>query len=170
MATEYVIYNGPHGLDLTPAQGKLIDAEQGSAQGYRTDRDGYEEAETELLLAYPIAGAAAGIPQDVFDHFVSCNETVAFIDEKLVIARKQVEVLEESRAFYVDARQNDIALMVDAMRSRAHRRKDSSILSPFETVIAYNSQIGAKAAKTRKKNAAKADEQNQDGVERVASP
>jgi hypothetical protein len=159
MTTAYVIYNGPHDLNLTPAQGKLIDAQQGSAQGYRTDRDGYEEAEAELLQGYPTAGAAAGIPQDVFDHFVATNETVEFIDENLVIARKQVEVLEESRAFYVDARQNDIAIMCDSMRSKAQRRKDPSILTPFEKTLAYQSATGVKAAKTRKLNAIKAKEE-----------
>lgn len=35
-----------------------------------------------------------------------CNETVAQIDERLAIAMKQVEVLRESRAHYIDARQN----------------------------------------------------------------
>jgi len=63
-----------------------------------------------------------------------------------------VEVLRESRAFYIDARQNDISLMVDAMRSRAQRRKDTSPLVPFEQVIKYAGQIGEKAAQTRKKN------------------
>ena len=156
MTTAYVIYKGPHNLDLTPAQGKLLDAEQGGAQGYRTDRDGYEDVEAEILQAYPTAGTAAGIPQDVFEHFVATNETVDFIDDKLVVARKQVEVLEESRAFYVDARQNDVALMCDSMRSKAQRRKDPSILTPFEKTLAYQSATGVKAAKTRKLNAIKA--------------
>lgn len=102
--------------------------------------------------------ATAGIPQDIYDHFVMCNQTIDLIDERLAIAAKQVEVLRESRAFYIDARQNDISLMVDAMRSRAQRRKDTSLLVPFEPVIKYAGQIGEKAAQTRKKNEqAKAD-------------
>ena len=158
MTTAYVIYNGPHNLDLSPAQGKLLDAEQ-SAQGLRTDLPGFDGAKAELMQAYATAGAAAGIPQDVFDHFVSTNETVDFIDQNLVIARKQVEVLEESRAFYVDARQNDIAIMCDSMRSKAQRRKDPSILAPFEKTLTYQRQVGVKAAKTRKLNAIKAKEE-----------
>ncbi len=39
-----------------------------------------------------------------------------------------MEVLEASLAYYVDARNNDISLMVDAMRSRAQRRKNPSLL------------------------------------------
>ncbi|HZF51188.1 MAG TPA: hypothetical protein VE093_21160 [Polyangiaceae bacterium] len=170
MTLSYSLYTGPLTNDLTPLNGKLFDFTAGSMRGLRPDLPHFATVTLELAQSYPTAGENAGIPQDVYDHFVMCNATVEIIDEKIAIARKQLEVLEESRAFYVDARQNDIALMVDAMRSRARRRKDSSILSPFETVIAYNGQIGDKATKTRKKNAAKADEQNQDGVERVASP
>ena len=115
-----------------------------------------------LAEAMPSHGAAAGIPQDVYDHFVMCNDTVAKIDERIAIAIKQAEVLRESRAFYVDGRQNDIGLMVDAMRSRAQRRKDPSLLVPFEQVTTYYGQTGDKAFHTRKKNEqAKAEAQAQ---------
>ena len=164
MTLSYTLYIGSLTNDLTPLKDKLFDLEAGSMRGLRFDLPHFADVTLELAQSYPTAGENAGIPQDVYDHFVTCNAIVDIIDEKLVIARKQLEVLEESRAFYVDARQNDIALMVDAMRSRAQRRKDSSILSPFERTIAYNGQIGDKAAKTRKQNAAKAQEQNQAGA------
>lgn len=158
MTAAYVIYKGPHALDLNPLEGKLLDLEQRGRMGFRSDLPGFIEVRFELTQSYPAAGEGAGIPQDVYHHFVMCNETIDTIDENLVIARKQVEVLEESRAFYVDARQNDIGLMVDSMKSRAQRRKDPSILTPFEKTIRYNGQTGFKAAKTRKQNAAKAKE------------
>jgi hypothetical protein len=156
MAAAYVIYQGPHELNFNSLKGKLRDLEQGGRMGLRSDLPGFIGVRLELAQSYPTAGADAGIPQDVYDHFVMCNETIDTIDENLVIARKQVEVLEESRAFYVDARQNDIGLMVDSMKSRAQRRKDPSILAPFEKTITYNGQTGFKAAKTRRQNAAKA--------------
>lgn len=158
MTAASVIYKGPLALTLNPLEGKLLDLEQGGRMGLRSDLPGFVEVRLELTQSYPTAGADAGIPQDVYDHFVMCNETIDTIDENLIIARKQVEVLEESRAFYVDARQNDIGLMVDSMKSRAQRRKDPSILAPFEKTIAYNGQTGFKAAKTRRQNAAKAKE------------
>jgi hypothetical protein len=81
-----------------------------------------------LVEAMPVNGAAEGIPQDVYDHLVLCNDTVEKIDERIAIATRQVEVLRESRAFRGDDRQNDIGRMVDAMRSRAPRRKNPSLL------------------------------------------
>jgi hypothetical protein len=147
------IYTGPHALDLTSLQGKLVDIEAGGMRGLRLDMDGFSFVVLELAHSVPVAGAAAGIPQDVYDHFVECNQIVDGIDERLAVARKQVEVLEESRAYYIDARQNDISLMVDAMKSRAQRRKDSSVLLAFEQTLRYARQIADKAVRTRRQNA-----------------
>lgn len=72
---------------------------------------------------------------------------------------KQAEVLRESRAFYVDARQNDIGIMVDSLTSRAHRRKDTALLQPFEKTLAYYRQVAEKGLKTRKQKATQATEQ-----------
>lgn len=153
MSSTYIIYAGPHDIDLSPLKGKLVDIEGGGMQGLRPDLDGFPSVVLALADAMPQSGAAAGIPQEVYDHFVTCNETIASIDDQLTTAAKLIEVLRESRAFYVDARQNDISLMADAMKSRAQRRKDASILVPFEAVLKYSRQIGDKAFQTRKKNA-----------------
>lgn len=152
MAAKYITYTGSHNLDMLPLQGKLFDIEEGGLQGFRTDQQGFPNVVLILAEAMPQYGAAAGIPQDVYDHFVLCNAAVGEIDARLVIALKQVEVLRESRAFYVDARQNDIGQMVDAMRSRARRCKNPALLVPFEQVIKYNGQIGVKSVQTRRKN------------------
>jgi hypothetical protein len=130
-------YTGPHELNLTSLQGRLIDIEAGGMRGLRTDMEGFSFVVLELTTSVPVAGAAAGIPQDVYDHFLMCNQTVDEVEERLAIARKQVEVLEESRAYYIHSRQNDIRLMVDAMRSRAHRRQDNTVLLPFERTLEY---------------------------------
>ena len=159
MSRVYVIYTADHSLDLSPFKGKLVDLEPGGRRGLRTALANFPLVILELQQSYPTAGKAAGIPEDVYDHFVMCGSLVDSIDEKLAIARKQVEVLEESRAFYIDAQQNDVAIMVDSMKSRAHRRKDPSLLAPFEITIAYQSQVGDKAAKTRKQNAAQAEQE-----------
>jgi len=145
-------YKGPLAFDLVKLLGRLVDLDPEEKRGLRTDLEGFEGVVAELAQSVPMHGAEAGIPQDVYAHFLVGNETVEFIDESLPAMKKVVEVMEESRAHHVDARQNDISLMVDAMRSRAQRRKDESILTPFEKTIKYLGQTGFKAAKTRKKN------------------
>jgi len=158
MAFIYITYIGPHALDLTALQGRLVDVQEGGMTGFRPDLPGFHSMALALTEAMPLHGAAAGIPQEVFDHFVMCNETVTEIDARLAVAEKQIEVLRESRGFYVDARQNDVGLMADAMRSRAQRRKDRGVLIPFDKVLKYNGQIGKKALHTRKKNEQLAEE------------
>ncbi len=66
-------------------------------------------------------------------------------------------MLEASLAYYVDARNNDISLMVDAMRSRAQRRKNPSLLLSFKQTLHYARQIAEKALRTRRKNAEAAE-------------
>src|SRR5262245_57101826 len=151
MATLFINYIGPHTLDLSALQGKLVDFEEGGLQGLRTDMPGFQSMALSLAEAMPLHGAAAGIPQDVYDHFVMCNKVVEGIDEALAIAQKQVEVLRESRAYYGDARQKHDGLMADAVRSRAQRRKDGSVLIQFEPLLKYNGQLGEKALRTRMK-------------------
>jgi hypothetical protein len=154
----YKKYDGPHSCDLTPLEGKIVDLNAGGMRGLQPDKGGFAEVVSELSQASPEARAAAGIPVDVYEHFQMCNETVAIIDEKLPVLKKQCEVLTESRAFYIDARQNDICLMVDSMKSRAQRRKDETLLSPFEKTIRYRRQSADKAVRTRRQNQAARDE------------
>jgi hypothetical protein len=151
-------YAAAHTLDVTTLMGRLVFLKPGSRRGMRVDLDGHDEVELQLAESMPSAGAAAGIPQDVYDHYVMCNETVSLIDQGLAVGRTLLQVLEDSRAHYVDGRNNDISLMVDAMRSRAQRRRDETILTPFEDVIRYAGQIGEKAARTRRRNAEAAEE------------
>ncbi len=153
-----VDFKGPYTLDLSQLQDRLKDLDPDEKRGLRVELERLPEVVAELAHAMPLHGAAAGIPQDVYNHFLYSNETVEIIDEKLSIAEKQVEVLKESRAYYVDARENDLSIMVDSMRSRAQRRKDESILTPFEKTLTYRAQIGVKAARTRRKNAEQAVE------------
>jgi len=159
MTTVIADYKGPLELSLVTLVGRLLDLGERGLRGLRVDLEGFEEAKHELAMSIPQHGKGAGVPQDVYEHFLECNETVDLIDELLPIAEKMVEVLRETRAVKVDGRQNDISLIVDAVRGRAQRRKDKTILEPFEKTIRYSGQLATKAMKTRRKNAEKAREE-----------
>ncbi len=159
MSIKYSPYAGPYSHNFDSLKGKLIDATNGDGglRGLRVDLPNFTEVKLELAQGIATGvGATAGIPQDVYDNFVECNEIVDSIDVALLTVEKQAEVLRESRAFYVDARQNNISIMVDSMTSRAQRRKDTALLQPFEKTLKYYSQLGDKAHKTRKQKATKA--------------
>lgn len=158
-------YTATHNLDLAGLLGRLVMLKPGGRRGMRVDLPGHEEVRLQLTESMPAAGAAAGIPQDVYDHYLMCNETVLSIDEGLAVGHVLVQVLKDSRAYYVDSRNNDLSLMVDAMRSRAMRRKDDTILTPFVDVIRYVGQIGDKAARTRRRNAEAAEQEAAEALE-----
>ncbi|EYF07324.1 hypothetical protein [Chondromyces apiculatus] len=155
MSAQSKIYDGSHSLTLTALQGRLMDLD--GCRGLRTDQDGFVHVVVELEHALPVSGANAGVPPDVAEHFTRCNEMVTQIDQHLTVALKMVEVLRESRAFYVDARNNDVSLIVDAIRSRAQRWKDPSLLLPFGRTLAYARQNADKSARTRRRNAEAAE-------------
>jgi hypothetical protein len=156
MARIHTTYTGPHTLDLTDLEGALVDLKSGSRQGMRTELEGFAETRAELQGSTQAHRDAAGISPDLFEHFTTCTDRLARLDEKVAIAEKQLEVLLESRAYYVDAQQNDVSLMVDSMRSRARRRQDRGILIPFEQTLRYSGQIGHKGALTKRRKAAEA--------------
>jgi hypothetical protein len=149
-------YDASHEISFAALLGRLVILS--TCSGLRTDQPGLFGATTELADATQAARDAAGIPQGVYDHFLLSNQTVTTIDQYIETVARMAEVLRQSRAWHVDARNNDISLMVDAMRSLALRRRDDSAMVQFQKTLAYHSQIGEKAAQTRKKNAEAAAE------------
>ena len=159
MSNPIVPYAGSHKIDISALVGKLFDLDPRAMQGLRTELEGFPEVTVELSETVSVH-ADAGVPQDVYEHFAECNSIIAQIDQCLVQVEKLAEVLRESRAYYVNARQNDISMIVDALRSRALRRKNSSLLSQFEKTIRYATQVGLKAARTRRRNEAEQAAEN----------
>jgi hypothetical protein len=147
-------YTGPFVADLTVLAPKLIDLPPGGKANLRTEKEGMDDVVTELNVAVPsAAGAAAGVPMDAYKVFVETTEDIAKIRAARAVVNKMAEVLEETEALKVHERENAVGLMVDAVTSSARRKRDRSLLAPFEKTIAYNGQTANKAAKTRKRNA-----------------
>jgi hypothetical protein len=82
----YIDDTGPYTLDLALLQGKLVDIEEGGMQGLRPDLSNFQSMALSLAEAMPLHGATAGIPQDVYDHFVLCNDTEASLPERPLVA------------------------------------------------------------------------------------
>jgi hypothetical protein len=160
MPVSYIIFVGVHVCDCSGLDGKLVDLGAGERRKLLSEKNGFARMFQGLTLISPESRAAAGVPDHVYEELLSVHESIGLIDQKYPAAEKLLEVLGESRAFYVDKRENLIGLMVDTIRSRASRRKDPSIRAPFEELIGYHSQKAAKAAKTRRQ--AKARQQQEE--------
>src|SRR5262245_34343557 len=126
MPGAYVLFVGVHVCDCGELDGKLIDLAPAQRRRLLSEKEGFETMFRSLGLIAPEVRAAAGIPDHVYEELLTAHENIALIDQKYSTAKKLTEVLGESRAFYVHARESQIGLMVDTIRSRAKRRKDRS--------------------------------------------
>ncbi|WP_156339233.1 hypothetical protein [Chondromyces crocatus] len=145
-------YAGPLSHDITALAPILVDLAPGSLRGLRAEQPGLHEVLAELTKSLPIFGDAAGVGPQLHQELTTCNDNLARIRAAQSVVAKWREVLDESYAYYAHEREVVIGQVADAVKSSA-RRKDTSLLAPFEKTVAYNSQVGLRAAKTRKKNA-----------------
>lgn len=155
-------YKGPLAVDITSLGDSLCDLNPGAMQRLRSEKEGIDGVFSELAQSIPKLGAAAGISPDVYAGLLASHDKVLKIRDARAVVAKIAEVLEESEAQHEHNRENEISLIVDAIKSTA-RRKDESILAPFEKTLKYNSQSAEKAVKTRRRNQAEAEGQSGEG-------
>jgi hypothetical protein len=144
-------YTGPLTVDATALAGKVVDLPPGTMAHMRTEQPGVDKVLAELVVAVPTLGAAA---QEPYSAVLTNTTDLTAIRQRRIAAQKLTEVLVESEARCEHERENALAMLVDLARSAAKRKADPSILAGVETTVKYVTQSAAKAASTRKKNAA----------------
>ncbi|MDI1428119.1 hypothetical protein [Polyangium sorediatum] len=146
-------YPGPFEFSLKDCEADLVDLPPGAMSHLRSEQDGLTEVFAELAASVPALGDEAGILPKVYQRLLDSNGSIDKLAIHEVVLAKALEVVRESRAKKVHERENDIASIVDTVKSRARRGEDKALLNAFEKTIKYNAQIAEKAAKTRRKNA-----------------
>ncbi|HSN96736.1 MAG TPA: hypothetical protein VLS89_00515 [Candidatus Nanopelagicales bacterium] len=162
MAKTFQSYTGPLTIDLTNLGPALVDIAPGGRRGLRKTQQGIDGVLFELSKSIPSRGEEVGIAPKLYQRMLECNEHLDKIRMAREIVDKLAEVLRESDAKYQDEREAIIGQVADAVKSAA-RRKDSSLLAPFEATVAYNAQVGVRAAKTRRKKAEEAAQKKGSG-------
>lgn len=146
-------YTGTLKLDVTPQKDIIFDLPQGVLPQLKGEKEGFPEANDELNTSLPTHAATLGLSDGMLTRINTATANIKDLRAALVDAEKLVEVLRESIALQENDREADIATVVDAVR-KTGRRIGGAIEASFEKTIKYHSQIAAKAAATRKKNAA----------------
>ncbi|MDI1445059.1 hypothetical protein [Polyangium sp. 6x1] len=154
-------YTGPLEFSLKDCEADLVDLAPGAMSHLRFEHDGLADALAEIAGSVPALGAEAGIPSKVHQRILDANAIIEKLAAHEGVLAKALEIVRESRAKKVHERENDIASIVDAVKSRARRGDDKALLNAFEKTLKYNAQVAEKAAKTRRKNAE---------AEKVATP
>lgn len=145
-------------VDARPCADYLYDLEPGDRQGLRVELDGFVVAADEVIDNQQHYGERAGISDKDFALFTTAVERRDEIRKRLRVARKLVEVLEESEAVHDDSAQRQIFGFAQIVEARAKAYGDSELLARYEKTRAYRSAVGVKAAKTRRRNEAELEQ------------
>jgi hypothetical protein len=139
-------------FDARPLAEYLVDLEPGERQGLRVAGEDFPVVVGEVKDLQPIFGARAGITDEEVEEFSTAVDRTHEIDKHLRVARKIVEVLEESRAVQDDKAQRMAFGFAQIIEARARTFGDSQLLARYEKTRAYRSAAGFKAARTRRRN------------------
>src|SRR3712207_6751782 len=117
-------YTGPLQLSLVNVQERLTDLPGGAMQRLRTEQEGMDNVIEELARSMPAHGEAAGVSPKVYAHFVDSTDAIGKLRKHEIDLQKALEVVRETRAKEEHDRENDISMIVDAVKSTAQRTGD----------------------------------------------
>jgi hypothetical protein len=138
-------------IDLTDVQEILYDLPPTDFRSLRPAKPGEEEVRRELLDNQPEHGAAAGISVGDVAVIVECSENVEKIDKKRDRVKKALEILDESRAYWIDRRERKYTAMREKADTSYKESRDEQIRAKFERLPRYCGQNAEKAARTRRR-------------------
>ena len=151
-------YPGPFILNLEDVKDDLIDLHDGALKGLRAKKNGLPRVLDELARSMAARGEEAGVSLRVYTSIVESTGKIETLEGHERELEKALEVVRETRRKLEHDREHNISMIADVVRSTAQRTGDTALLAAFEETIRYHGQIAAKAAQTRRKNAAAKDE------------
>lgn len=149
-------YLGALTIDLTPIKTDLVDLPPGGTHGLKREKEGAAEMLAELQAAKAQSISKAGITQDTITRIEDITAKLKDIRKAKAEAEKMAEVLKETEAYWEDLREADITLIAKAIQTTA-KHTDPGLNATFQSTLHYYSQVGDKAAATRKKNEKKTE-------------
>jgi hypothetical protein len=144
---------GELSIDATVCQPYIVDLPAGGLVGLRTEHEGVDDVIDEIAANQAAWGDKAGVTAGDFNQIMTSTQHIEEIDRHLPAARKLVELLEETRAKEVDARERSISSVAQTVEIRAKQPGNEAVLAKYDATRAYRSEFANKAARTRRKNA-----------------
>jgi len=150
-------------IDVTAIAKYLVDLPEGEMRGMLSEQPGFADVLAEIYANQAAFGEKAGITTVDFNDLQTTSDIIVHIDVYLPVARKLVEILEESRAKHDDHRQRLIYAIADAVDRRAKPREDGdTLLAKYQKTREYRSAIARKGVRTRRRNAQQGTEHPKD--------
>lgn len=156
-------YTGEGVFDVQHYKHRLVDVKSGGLNRYRRSKPGIERVLRELAKAMPAHGDEARVHAETYKEILETAATLALIRKDKPGVVKLAEVLCESEVYHEDRLESLISRLGKSVIDTAHDDKKPGLLAVFEETLSYRSMYADKAAATRKKNAAGAQETDGEG-------
>lgn len=121
--------------------------------GVRYDQPGITEVLAELNHALPQYGDVAEVHSAFHSRIAQASAQIDKLTQYEIILKKQLEVVQETRAQLLNNREYDISAVAAKITESATRQKKPELMAYFEKTLHYRSQSALKAMATRKKKA-----------------
>lgn len=155
--SDHQLFEGPYLIDFQNLSGFLYEVAEGGLQGLRREKTGWDKVNHELTTKLPTHADALRVAPDLGTQLTTLNTRIGEVRALKVVFSKVFEVLKETEVVLEDEREGIVGLVVDSAR-KAAKRKDPGLMVVFEETIRYHGQIGKRAAQSRRKNEAAAEE------------
>lgn len=132
----------------------LKDLPSGGLRGLQPEKDGINEALTEVFANQETYGATAKITEEELKELQDLTTKIDQLDDAHPAVEKLLEMIEETRAILVDRREkrlHSMAKMIDILAS-----DHPELAARYERLRRYRSAKARKAAQTRARKAAEA--------------
>lgn len=146
-------YTGSLTADLANVKDALVDLPPGALHGVRREQPGIAGVLAELAHALPQYGNDAEVHGAFHSRIMQASIDIQKLEEHEIILKKMLEVVQESKAQWMNNREYDISAVGAKVVESATRQKKPELLAYFEKTLQYRSQVGLKAVATRKKKA-----------------
>ena len=143
---------GDLAVDATELAPIIVDLPPGARRGLLSSQPGCADVVTELRSNQKDFGARAGVRDEEVSDLEGLLANIARIDRVLPAARKQVELLEETRAVQDDTLQRRIYQIAQSVERRSRINGNGDLAARYEKSCQYRSAIGVRAARTRRRN------------------
>jgi hypothetical protein len=138
-------------IDASPLKEDLLTVPPGDLAGVRTEQDGYDDVEAEMVSNQEEFGAMAGIPDSDITELVGLTEKIKRIRIYRRALDKLAEIMWESERVHDNRRHQIISSSAGAVDKRSRREGYRVLLKKYEKTRSYRSAAAAKAVRTRQR-------------------
>jgi hypothetical protein len=138
-------------IDASSLKEDLRTVPPGDLAGIRTEQDGYDDVQAEMVSNQEDFGEMAGIPDSDITELVALTEKINRIRGYRRALDRLAQIMADSERFHDNRRHQIISSSASAVDKRSRREGYRMLLKKYEKTRAYRSAAAEKAVRTRQR-------------------